>query len=174
MNAPTSTRSMTCNITVKRANATTVPSLNPRTWYCLKDAYDRADVINSVGHMELRGNGRYSGQHWQIRSNGDSTYFLRKSFQEQKRQLEMHPHDRPTPISILQTFAPVTGKYWQMKQWGGKTWHLQNAYNRQLSVSRCCIRTVSRDIILARTDSRGREVTGDVPASPCWCVLSVC
>jgi immune inhibitor A len=135
-NIPTSARSMTFNVTVKRENAIAGPNLNTRTWYRLKNAHmpdtQCVDVINenginSVGHMEMRGDGNYSGQHWHIRSNGDGTYFLRTLFLGPNRQLDVHLHDKSTPV--LQTFAHTTGQYWQIKPWGDGMWHLENAYN---------------------------------------------
>jgi immune inhibitor A len=137
-NIPVPALSMTFDVTVKRSDATSPVNLSPRTWYRLKNAHQPdthcIDVINengvnSKGHIEIRGDGNYSGQHWQIKPNGDGTYFLRTLFLGPNRQLDVYTHDKSTPV--LQTFQHITGQYWQIKPWGDGTWHLENAYNGQ-------------------------------------------
>ncbi|OAL01747.1 M6 metalloprotease [Phaeosphaeriaceae sp. SRC1lsM3a] len=137
-NIPASASSMTFDITVKRSDISTLSSFSPKTWYRLKNAHQPdthcVDVINeaglnSKGNVEIRRDGNYSGQHWQIVPNDDGTYRLRTLFLGPDRHFDVLTHDKSTPV--LQTSANVCGQYWSIKPWGDGTWHLENAYNGQ-------------------------------------------
>ncbi|KAH7089752.1 M6 family metalloprotease domain-containing protein [Paraphoma chrysanthemicola] len=135
---PPSASSMTFEVTVKRCDEHATAHFNPRIWYRLKNAHQPTthclDVINdngtdSKGNIEMRNDGNYSGQYWQIKSNDDGTYFLRTMFLGPNRQLDVYIHEKAKPV--LQAFAHVTAQYWQIKPWGDGTWHIENSYNGQ-------------------------------------------
>jgi immune inhibitor A len=137
-NIPVSALSMTFNVTVRRREVSTAANFDPNVWYRIKNAHQSEthciDVINengfdSKGHVELRRDGNYSGQHWQLKPNGDGTYRMRTLFLGPLRQLDVYAHDKLTPV--LQPYAHVAGQYWQIKPWGDGTWHLENVYNGQ-------------------------------------------
>ncbi|KAJ4369585.1 hypothetical protein N0V83_005347 [Neocucurbitaria cava] len=135
---PAPSPSMTFNITVKRDNRPARSTFDSKMWYRLKNTYHPdthcLDVINdnsydSTGLLKMARDGRYSGQHWQIKSNGDGTYFLRTLFLGPNRQLDTLAHDKTTPI--LQPTAFVMNQFWQITPWGDGTWCLTNAYSGQ-------------------------------------------
>jgi immune inhibitor A len=137
-NIPASSPCMTFDVKVQRSDQAPTGNFNPRIWYRLHNHHHSAtpslDVINdngtdSRGHIEMRREGDYSGQYWQIKSNRDGTYALRTMFLGPDRQLDVYSHDNSTPV--LQKFAHVTGQHWQIKPWGDGTWHLENAYTGQ-------------------------------------------
>jgi immune inhibitor A len=130
--------SMTFGITVKSSELSMQGVFNPMVWYRVKNAHQpdthcidviNENGINSKGNIEIRRDGNYSGQHWQLKPNGDGTYRLRTLFLGPNRQLDVYAYDKSTPV--LLKFAHVTGQYWQIKPWGDGTWHLENAYNGQ-------------------------------------------
>ncbi|KAF2243358.1 M6 metalloprotease [Trematosphaeria pertusa] len=133
---PASTPSMTFNITVKPIAQPPTGDFNPQVWYRLKNTYEPAryslDVINdngtnSTGLLQMARDGNFSGQHWQIKSNGDGTYHLRTLFLGAKRQLDVYGNDKYTPV--LQKAGFFSGQFWMIKPWGDGTWHLENAYS---------------------------------------------
>jgi immune inhibitor A len=130
--------SMTFDINVKCSELSTSGAFDPMVWYRIKNAHQPdthcIDVINengtnSKGNVEMRRDGNYSGQHWQLKPNGDGTYRLRTLFLGPNRQLDVYVHNKSTPV--LQKSAHVTAQYWQIKPWGDGTWHLENGYNGQ-------------------------------------------
>jgi immune inhibitor A len=137
-NIPASAPNMTFDVMVRRSGVSNLSGFNPMVWYRMKNAHQPethcVDVINenglnSKGNVEIRRDGNYSGQHWQLKPMGDSTYRLRTLFLGHNRHLDVYTHDKSIPV--LQKFAHVTGQYWQIKPWGDGTWHLENAYNGQ-------------------------------------------
>jgi immune inhibitor A len=133
---PASSPSMSFNITVKPIAQPPTGAFNPKMWYRLKNTYQTAshslDVINdngtnSTGLIQMARDGNFSGQHWQIKSNGDGTYHLRTLFLGPKRQLDVYGDDKNTPV--LQKAGNYSGQYWMIKPWGDGAWHLENAYS---------------------------------------------
>jgi immune inhibitor A len=135
-NIPVSAPSMTFDITVRRDELSTLANFDPKAWYRIKNADQPdthcMDIVNengfdSKGNVESRRDGNYSGQHWQLKTNGDGTYRLRTLFLGPQRYLDVYTHDKSTPV--LQNFANVTSQYWRVKPWGDGTWHIENAFN---------------------------------------------
>ncbi len=135
-NIPPSSSSMKLNITVLPSSGRPASAgFDPTMWYRLKNSYMPTthclDVINdnhfdSKGLLNMARDGNYSGQHWQIKSNGDGTYFLCTLFLGPDRRLDVHARDKSTPI--LSSSANVTGQYWRIEPYEDGTWHLENAY----------------------------------------------
>lgn len=135
---PAPAASITFNITVKPIDQPPTGDFDPKKWYRLKNTYQPAtnslDVINdngsnSTGLLQMARDGNFSGQHWQIKSNGDGTYHLRTLFLGPNRQLDVYGNDKLKPV--LQNAGFFSGQFWSIKPWGDGTWHLENAYSGQ-------------------------------------------
>ena len=133
-NIPPPSDSITFNITVKPQPVT--GDFDPKKWYRLKNTYQPTtyslDVINdngvnSTGLLQLARDGNFSGQHWQIKPNGDGTYHLRTLFLGSSRQLDVYGNDKKQPV--LQPTGFYSGQFWSIKPWGDGTWYLWNAYS---------------------------------------------
>ncbi|KAF1953682.1 M6 metalloprotease [Byssothecium circinans] len=134
-NIPASSPSMTFNITVKPIGTPPTGDFDPKKWYRLKNTYNppthSLDVINdngvnSKGLLQTARDGNFSGQHWQIKSNGDGTYFLRTLFLGANRRLDVYGNDMRKPV--LQPAGWYSGQYWTITGWGDGTYNLSNAY----------------------------------------------
>jgi immune inhibitor A len=137
---PATSTAMTFNITVKPVDhpPTDDGPFDSKKWYRLKNTYqpatDSLDIINdngtnSTGLLQMARDGNFSGQHWQIKSNGDGTYHLRTLFLGANRQLDVYSNDKLKPV--LQTAGFLSGQFWTIKPWGDGTWHLENTYSGQ-------------------------------------------
>ncbi|KAJ4289650.1 hypothetical protein N0V90_010979 [Kalmusia sp. IMI 367209] len=134
---PTSSASMTFNITVK-PQAGPAPGAFPfdgKIWYRLKNTYNPSsyslDVINdhgteSTGNIVLAYDGNFTGQHWQLKPIGNETYLLRTMFLGAERQLDVIGSGRKTPC-----LKPANREYtqqWHITSWGDGTWRIENVY----------------------------------------------
>jgi immune inhibitor A len=127
---------MTFEITVRQSGQPPTGDFNPMMWYRLKNTYQPAthclDVINdngtdSTGLLQMAADGRYSGQHWQLKSNGNGSYRLRTLFLGPNRQLSVKD-DKKTPV--LQTANPLsTAQSWLIGSWGDGTWHFEVSHS---------------------------------------------
>ncbi|KAF2801924.1 M6 metalloprotease [Mytilinidion resinicola] len=135
---PPPAASITFNITVKPINQPPTGDFDPKKWYRLKNTFqpqtDSLDVINdngpnSTGLLQMARDGNFTGQYWQIKSNGDGTYALRTLFLGPDRQLDVYSNDKLTPV--LDKAGFFSGQFWTIKPWGDGTWHLENAYDGQ-------------------------------------------
>jgi len=129
---------MTFNVTVKPINQPPTGDFDPKKWYRLKNTFqpqtDSLDVINdngtnSTGLLQMARDGNFTGQYWQIKSNGDGTYALRTLFLGAGRQLDVYSNDKLNPVLANAGF--FSGQFWTIKPWGDGTWHLENAYSGQ-------------------------------------------
>lgn len=138
-NIPLSSASMAFNITVRRDEHATSFEINSKAWYRLKNAGHKPDthcldvindaIKNSKGHIEMRPQGDYSGQYWQLESNNDGTFFARTLFLGRHRNLDVYSHNKHFPF--LHDSSKGAGQYWLMKPLGDGTCHLYNAYSGQ-------------------------------------------
>jgi immune inhibitor A len=126
---------MTFDITVKEGDQPPADKFDTKTWYRLKNTFQPAthclDVVNdngasSNGFLNMAATGNFSGQHWQLKPNGDGTYFLRTLFLGASRHLGVQS-DKKTPI-LEPANESAKGQYWTIGQWDHPqdgTWHLE-------------------------------------------------
>ncbi|PSN68098.1 M6 metalloprotease [Corynespora cassiicola Philippines] len=135
-NIPKAAESITFNVTVRPITQPSTGPFDSKKWYRIKNTYNPStfslDVINDAGSnsrglLQMARDGNFSGQFWQIKSNGDGTYHIRSLFLGQNRQLDVYGNDKTQPV--LQTAGNFSGQYWVIKPWGDGTWHLENAYS---------------------------------------------
>jgi immune inhibitor A len=134
-NIPISSPTMTFDITVKEGDQPPADKFDTKTWYRLKNTFQPAthclDVVNdngasSNGFLNMAATGNFSGQHWQLKPNGDGTYFLRTLFLGSDKQLGVQS-DKKTPI-LQPANSSAKGQYWTIGQWDHPqdgTWHLE-------------------------------------------------
>lgn len=132
---PLSSSTMTFDITVKEGDQPPTDKFDPKMWYRLKNTFQPAthclDVVNdngtsSKGFLNMAATGNFSGQHWQLKPNGDGTYFLRTLFLGSDKQLGVQS-DKKTPI-LQPANSSAKGQYWTIGQWDHPqdgTWHLE-------------------------------------------------
>ncbi|KAL1653625.1 hypothetical protein SLS61_003773 [Didymella pomorum] len=132
---PLSSSTMTFDITVKEGDQPPTDKFDPKMWYRLKNTFQPAthclDVVNdngtsSKGFINMAATGNFSGQHWQLKPNGDGTYFLRTLFLGSDKQLGVQS-DKKTPI-LQPANSSAKGQYWTIGQWDHPqdgTWHLE-------------------------------------------------
>lgn len=110
-------------------------AFNPNMWYRLKNAHMPSthclDIVNdhhtaqhSSGLLKIARDGYYAGQYWQIKPNGDGTYFLRTWWLGPTRQLDVDAQDGETPV--MQSVEQVLGQRWRIEAWGDGTWLFEN------------------------------------------------
>lgn len=132
---PISSSTMTFDITVKQGDQPPTGKFDPKMWYRLRNTYQPTthclDVVNddgtnSKGLVQMAAAGNFSGQHWQLKPNGDGTYFLRTLFLGPDRRLGVQS-DKKTPVLEPANDA-AKAQYWTIGQWDHPqdgTWHLE-------------------------------------------------
>lgn len=115
---------MTFDITVTKGDQPPGDGFDPKMWYRLKNTYQRAirhlDVVNdggtnSKGLVQMAATGNLSGQHWQLKPDGDGTCFLRTLFVGSDRRLDVRS-DKKTAILELANDS-ASAQYWTIGQW---------------------------------------------------------
>lgn len=132
-NIPISSPTMTFDITVKKGDQPPAGKFDLKTWYRLKSTYQPAthclDIVNdngtnSKGLLHMAVTGKFSGQYWQLKPNGDGSYFLRTLFLGPNRRLSVRS-DKKTPI-LEAANDSAKAQYWGA--WDNPqdgTWHLE-------------------------------------------------
>lgn len=134
-NIPISSPATTFDIAVTKGDQPQGDEFDPKKCHRLRNTYQPAthclDVVNddgtnSKGLVQMAATGNFFGQHWQLKPNGDGTFFLRTLFLGFDRRLGVQS-DKKTPIWELANDSAMA-QYWTIGQWDHPldgTWHLE-------------------------------------------------